>query len=130
MQDHRTVVALPAEELDRLYRVCAPPFRQAWAKAGWQAILSCNASYEVWPTTRLGYNNKSVEREMLPLTDFPHLWQVVGRLLSEKPLGGRIFVSDDVGHYSPGAGKEALFNFGPIPQHVPIAAQIPLARRH
>ena len=107
MLTSRTVVSLPADELDRVYRTCSPPYRAIWASAGWQAVLSCNNSYEVWPTPALGKTPLEA-REYLPLEDFPHLRLVVREVLKHKDIGGRIFVRDDVFYFSPGEGKEEL----------------------
>ena len=84
-----------------------PPYRAIWARDEWQAILSCNADYEIWPTPALGKTPVHA-REYLPIEDFPHLKLVVREVLRHKPIGARIFVKDDVFYFSPGEGKEEL----------------------
>lgn len=124
MMDPRRIVALPEEELDRIYRTCSPPWRRIWSNAGWQAILSCNEDYEVWSTTRLGRTPED-EREHLPLEDFPHLRLIIQEVLRLKPArrgkpgGGRIFVRDDEFWFSPGKGKERL-RVGIVRRVVPV----------
>lgn len=103
----RYVVALPEEELDRIYRVCRPDFRRIWHEAGWQAIFSCNANYEAWPTPGLGRTPEHA-RELLELADFPHLWLIVQEVLKTNPIGGRIFVKDDEFYITRGQNKERL----------------------
>lgn len=94
MMNPRHIVSLPEEELTRIYRLCKPEHRRVWADAGWQAIFSCNANYDAWPTPGLGYTAKH-RRDYLPLEDFPHLWRIIQTVLTIEPLGGRVFVRND-----------------------------------
>lgn len=103
----RLIVALPEEELDRIYRVCRPEYRRVWAQNEWQAIFSCNAKFEAWPTPGLGRTPEHA-RELLDLEDFPHLWQIVLEVLKINPLGGRIFVKNDEFYVTRGENKERL----------------------
>lgn len=58
----------------------------------WPATFSCNKFHQVWPQSAWGFTDEA--RRVYLERQIPQLDQIVEVVLSERPLGGRFFISD------------------------------------